>query len=131
MENYSSGRKPRIIFIAGPYFGDGERKTIEKNIRTAEQYQIALANVGVPFFCAHNHTEHFEEKADAPEEFYTALDFEILKRACDGILVISGWETSRGTQAEVAWARETNFPIFFPKSPDDLGEVIAFGKKRN
>jgi len=131
MENHSSGRKPRIVFIAGPYFGDGERKTIEKNIRTAEQYQITLANASVPFFCAHNHTEHFEEKASAPEEFYRAMDFEFLKRAADAMCAIPGWETSGGAKAEIEWAKQNNIPIFFPKSPDDLGETIAWAKEEN
>lgn len=119
-------RSMKIMFIAGPYFGDGQRSTIEQNIRAAERYQIALANVGIPFFCAHNHTEHFEEKAKAPEEFYRTMDFEILKRACDAVLAIPGWEQSEGAQKEVDWARENKIPVFFPKSSDDLNEIIAW-----
>ena len=45
----------KIIFIAGPYFEDGNSSNIEENIREAEKYQIALANQGIGFFCAHNH----------------------------------------------------------------------------
>lgn len=118
----------KIIFIAGPYFGDGKKETIQKNIRTAEQYQITLANAHIPFFCAHNHTEHFEEKANAPEEFYKGMDMEILKRACDAVLAIPGWETSPGTREEVAWAKENNISVFFPKSPANLDEVIAWAQ---
>ena len=118
----------RIIFIAGPYFGKGNREEIEKNIRTAEKYQIALANARVPFFCAHNHTEHFEEKAKAPEEFYRKMDMEILRRACDAILALPDWETSSGAREEIKWARENNLPVFSPKSPNNLDEVIAWAK---
>lgn len=118
----------KIIFIAGPYIGDGRKDTIQKNIRAAEQYQIALANVRIPFFCAHNHTKHFEEKANAPEEFYKAMDMEILKRTCDAVIAIPGWETSSGTREEVAWARQNNMPVFFPKSPDDLDKVITWAQ---
>ena len=117
----------KIVFIAGPYSGKN-KEIIEKNIRNAEKYQIALANAGVGFFCPHNHTGHFEEKATAPEEFYRKLDREILKRTCDGILVIPGWENSEGTKLEVEWARENNIPTFFPKSPKDLSEVINWSK---
>lgn len=116
----------KIIFIAGPYFGDGTKEAIQKNIRQAEQYQIALANVGIPFFCAHNHTEHFEEKAKAPEEFYKRMDMEILKRACDAVLTIPDWETSTGAREEVAWAQQNNIPVFFPKSAEDLSQVITW-----
>lgn len=52
----------KIIFIAGPYFSNGNLDKIEENIRCAESYQIALANHNIEFFCPHNHTEHFEKK---------------------------------------------------------------------
>src|SRR3989304_8230829 len=110
----------RIVFIAGPYFGDGGPTTIERNIRAAEEYQIALANAQVGFFCPHTHTEHFQLKSVAPEEFYRTLDAEFLKRACDAMLVMPGWEQSKGAQAEVEWGKKNNIQMFFPKSPQDL-----------
>ena len=119
----------KIIFIAGPYFSGGNPEKIEENIRNAEKYQIALANAGVGFFCSHNHTEHFEQKAKAPEEFYKEMDMLILQRAADAIMAIPGWENSEGAKKEVAWAKENNFKIFFPKSPDDLKEIIKWNQK--
>jgi hypothetical protein len=118
----------KIIFIAGPYFSGGNKEKIEQNIRAAEKYQIALANAHVPFFCAHNHTEHFEEKAKAPEVFYKRMDMEILKRACDGVLAIPSWETSSGAKEEVKWAQQKGMPVFFAKSPSDLDKVINWAK---
>ncbi len=113
----------KIVFIAGPYFGDGTREVIQKNIREAEKYQIELANRKIGFFCAHNHTEHFEVKATAEEQFYYDLDFQFLTKAADAVLAIPGWEKSNGAKREVAWAREHNLPIFYPKSPRDLDEL--------
>jgi len=121
----------KIVFIAGAYMGGEEnrnRESIERNIREAEKYQVALGDAGVGFFCPHNHTEHFEEKSTAPEEFYRKLDRTVLERACDGILVVSGWESSEGTKLEIEWAKENDVPIFFPKSPADLSEVINWAK---
>ena len=118
----------KIIFIAGPYSGDGDRGEIERNIRQAEACQIALANAQVAFFCPHNHTEHFEEKAAAPEEFYKQMDMEILRRACDAVLAIPGWENSSGAVAEVEWAQANGRKVFFGKSHEDLEEVIRWAK---
>ena len=56
-----------IVFIAGPYTGDGTFESIERNIRAAEKFQIALANREVGFFCAHNHTEHFSSGKGATQ----------------------------------------------------------------
>lgn len=116
----------KIIFIAGPYFSDGDHEKIERNIRNAEKFQIALANRGIGFFCSHNHTEHFEQKAKAPEKFYKELDMMILQRAADAMIAIPDWEDSPGAKNEVAWAKENNFKIFFPKSDADLKEVVQW-----
>jgi hypothetical protein len=118
----------KIVFIAGPYFGDGDYEKIEQNIRNAEQYQISLANAEIGFFCPHNHTEHFEKKAHAPEDFYRSLDMEALNRLADAIVAIPSWETSGGARAEIEWAKENNLPIFYPKSPQDLTEIINWAK---
>lgn len=119
----------KIIFIAGPYFSDGNPEKIEENIRNAEKYQIALANQGIGFFCSHNHTKNFEQKAKASEDFYKEMDMLILQRAADAMIAISGWEDSPGAKNEVKWAKENNLKIFYPKSTEDLGEIIKWAKE--
>lgn len=113
----------KIVYIAGPYFGDGKKETIEKNIREAEKYQVALANKRIGFFCSHNHTEHFQEKANAPEDFYYELDSHFLENIADAVIAIPGWENSNGAKKEVEWAEKNNIPVFYPKSPKNLKEI--------
>lgn len=113
----------KIVYIAGPYFGDGKKETIEKNIREAEKYQIVLANNKIGFFCSHNHTEHFQEKAKASEEFYYELDFQFLTKCADAVLAIPGWEKSKGARQEVDWAEKNHLPIFYPTSTNNLQEL--------
>lgn len=119
----------KIVFIAGPYFGNGDRSKIRDNIRHAEKYQIALANAGMGFFCPHNHTEHFEIKAKAGEDFYRELDMVFLDKTADAILAIPGWETSSGSRAEIEYAKKKGLPVFFPKSPNDLKEIADWAKE--
>lgn len=120
----------KIVFIAGAYFGNGNIEQIEINIREAEKYQIALANNGIGFFCPHNHTEHFEKKASASENFYRKLDMEFLRRASDAILMIPGWEKSKGAKAELEYAKyKESMYIFYPKSPQDISEIIEWANK--
>lgn len=78
----------KIAFIAGPYFGDGSYDVIERNIQDAEVVAIELANRGVPFFCPHLHTRHFEAKAKAPEPFYHALDLHFLQNVAGCIIAL-------------------------------------------
>lgn len=108
----------KLIFIGGPYFGDGKRETIEANIREAEKYAIALANRGIFFFCPHLHTGHFGEKAKQGEDFYKALDFHILEKS-DALLAMPRWRESSGARAEVQRSGERGIKIFFPLSPDE------------
>ena len=123
--------KMKIVFIAGPYTGDGSYESIEKNIREAEKYQIALANNQIGFFCPHNHTEHFgpHKGVTAPEQFYYDLDFEFLMRMADAVLAIPGWENSWGTKREIAWAKKHSMTIFYPKNPSDISEIMAWANK--
>ncbi len=118
----------KIIFIAGPYYSEGDPEKIKKNIHNAEQYQIALANQRIGFFCPHNHTKNFEQKAEASEEFYREMDILFLQRVADAIIAIPGWENSQGAKEEIKWAKENNLKIFFPTSPNDLQEVIKWAK---
>jgi len=119
----------KIVFIAGPYFGNGDKSKIQDNIRNAERYQIALANAGIGFFCPHNHTEHFELKATANEDFYRELDMMFLQKTADAIMAIPGWETSSGAKAEIEFAKTKGIPVFYPKSPEEMAEITAWAQE--
>lgn len=119
----------KIIFIAGPYFSNGNLDKIEENIRCAESYQIALANNGIGFFCPHNHTEHFEKKSKASEDFYRELDMLFLKQVANAVLALPDWKNSKGARAEIKWAKKNKIKVFFPNSPDDLDDIIKWSKK--
>lgn len=123
-------RELKVIGIVGPYFGDGTYEVIERNILKAEAFAIALANLGIPFFCSHTHTRHFEAKAKAPESFYKAQDMRFLVKACFALLVVPGWETSAGTRAEIAKFKELGRPVFYPKSPEDLEEILNWRENK-
>src|SRR3989344_1485849 len=104
-----------IVFIAGPYYGDGKRETIQKNIEEAKSYAVELAKRRVFFFCPHNHTGHFSELVDAPEEFYKFLDFAIFGRSA-AIVALPRWKETSGSKLEIRWARKNKMTIFYPKS---------------
>ncbi len=118
----------KIVFIAGPYIGDGSVEAIEANIRDAEQYAVALANAGIGFFCPHLHTEHFGTKATAGEPFYHRLDYQFLLRS-DAALFTPSWQSSSGARREHDWAIWKSLPVFYPKSPRDYDAILAWNNK--
>lgn len=123
----------KIVFIAGQLTTgwDGkDRSFIENNIRRAEQYQLALANAGVGAFCAHTHTAfHHEKGSKASEDYYYEMDLEFLKRVADAVLAVPGWEKSKGAKYEVELAIKNNLPVFYPKSPEDIKEIISWSQR--
>ena len=118
----------KIVFIAGPYSGDGTVECIESNIREAERFQIELANRQIGFFCGHNHTEHFSTKkgSTASDDFFYELDLQFLFRAADAVLAMPGWEASLGARREVEWAQNKGMVIFFPRDPHDMEEIVEW-----
>ena len=101
----------KLVFIAGPYFGDGSHEIIKRNISSAQLTAIQLANRRIPFFCPHLHTAHFELKATAPEPFYAELALQILP-ICGAVVLLPNWEISKGTAREIETAKALNIPIF-------------------
>lgn len=122
----------KIVYIAGPLTTGWDFKDIsyiKEKIHAAEAYQVALANDGIGAFCPHAHTQFQGEKGSiAPESYYYELDLQFLYRA-DAVLAMPGWEKSVGAKIEVEWAKENNLPIFYPKSPDDIGDIIDWNNK--
>lgn len=126
----------KIVFISGPLTtGAGSEKLtlkeyIADNVKKAEKYQIALANAGIGCFCAHTHTSNHSEKGSvAPEQYYYELDLQFLYRASDAVLAMPGWEKSKGAKAEVRWAIKNKLPIFYPKSPSDINNIVDWSRE--
>jgi hypothetical protein len=107
----------RYVYIMGAYTGKTHEE-IARNIEKAEAFAIACANRGIPFFCPHTHTRHFEEKARANYEFYMNLGFIFLDGA-GAILAVPGYENSEGSRREKSRHEAKGKPIFYPSSPDD------------
>jgi len=103
----------KMVGIVGPYYGNGVWDVIEENVLRAESVAIALANLEIPFYCAHLHTRHFETKAHASEDFYKKQNMYLLTTTCSAILVLPGWKTSSGTLAEIAEFKRLGRPIFY------------------
>lgn len=119
----------KIVFIAGPYRGDRKPETIEQNIATARVYQRALAEAGITAYSPNVHDAYWEELTPRPEAGQATLkQFTdiVLERLADALAVMPGWETSAGTQAEIAWAKEKGMPIFFLESPESLDALKAW-----
>lgn len=103
-----------------------DNQAIDKNIRRAEEVAIALSELGIEFFCPHTHTAHFQYKSKATEEFYLTMGLNHLYD-CQAIIMIPGWEMSKGSQIERNTALSWELPVFL--WPFDKNLIIEWWKE--
>lgn len=93
----------RLVYIAGPFNGD-----VEHNCRKAEALacEVALLN-------AHPVVPHSLGRVlfGVQSEEYTYAGTLELMRRCDILLLVPGWENSKGARSEVDEARKLDKPV--------------------
>jgi hypothetical protein len=99
---------PEALYISGPMTGIPEH-----NFPLFNQVTEYLRGEG---FLVYNPAEHFDGKVDLPREQYMREDFACLLHMCNhelrGIVLLPGWENSKGARAEVVMARELGFKFY-------------------
>lgn len=90
-----------IVYIASKFRG-ATPWDVEQNIRRAEEAALQVARAGHVPLCPHTMYRHFDKAL--PDEFWLAATIALLER-CDAILMLPGWESSRGACAELERAQ--------------------------
>ena len=123
-----------LLYICGPYTGMDSEET-NNNIAVAREYAIAAARKGWMPFTPHLNTAGFE--IDCPEISHQEwLDGDIailrlLPRARAALLLLPGWEQSKGARLERDWAIHLNLEVFGPPaSPEAIPPAAAFRGRR-
>ena len=98
------------VYIAGPYTpADGKEETRFENIRLASETGKLLLRLGHTPFCPHTMTAGWEDQC-AYDDFLR-MDLEWL-RACDAIVMLPGWQSSRGARREYEEARRQGLIVW-------------------
>jgi hypothetical protein len=107
-----------FVYIAGPYRAkDGTHDwsaytEIDGHIADARAMAARLASDGVPFFCPHLNSAHFEViTPDVPPGYWLDLDFRLLKHA-SALMLITDWRESSGACAELKFAQDLKMPVY-------------------
>jgi len=98
----------KIAYIAGPYRGR-THNDIAENIWAARSIATRLWELGYAVICPHLNSAFMS--GAAPEETFLEGGLEILRR-CDLLVLVEGWQASKGTAREIEVARECGIPIF-------------------
>ena len=122
-----------ILYLSGPY-SPGNGRSVTDNIAVARRYAVAAAKAGWMPFTPHLNTAGFE--IDCPEishEEWLDGDIAILRllpRARAAVLLLPGWEQSKGARLERDWAIHLNLEVFDPPAtPWDIPPAAAFRRR--
>ena len=100
------------VYVAGKY-SDTNVVDVLKNIGIGETIAAELFGIGFAPFCPW-HDKDFIIKC--PSAIFTVEQFYeysiVWLKCCDCVLLVPGWETSKGTLEEIRIAKENGIPVF-------------------
>ena len=100
-----------IIYTAGPYRAQGWNSVFE-NILRARKLARQLWLKGWVVICPHANTI-LMDGPDIEDAAFLDGDLELIRRCCDAMLMLPGWEQSEGAIREHALALELEMPIYY------------------
>ena len=101
------------VYVAGPYSA-GNVMDVLRNIGRGQKACARIFSLGFAPFCPwHDKTYVY----DNPEAEFTVEQFYKFSIAwlevCDAVLVLPGWERSKGTLAEIDAAERLGIPVYY------------------
>lgn len=101
-----------VVYVAGPYRAR-TRQGIELNIQSARAVGLLCCKKGWSPIIPHANTGHLDAlDPSIGDDFWLASTMELLRRA-DAVVLVPGWETSRGTRDEITEAQLRGIPVYY------------------
>lgn len=102
-------RRDVFVYISGPMTAN-EHKTIEEHVAAGVRAHLELLKAGIPNFCPHLSGIYPTAWTALRHEEWIAYDLAVIDR-CTHMVMIDGWEQSKGARAEFQYALTRRMPI--------------------
>jgi hypothetical protein len=102
------------IYIAGPYSADNIADCLEnmrRGMRAGVEVFLAGFAPWVPWHDFHHHLMLRKDESLSIQNYYD-MSMAWLE-VSDAVLILEGWEDSKGTLAEIDRANELKIPVFY------------------
>ena len=107
-----------LVYVAGPFSAPpgtpepAKRSYVEQNIANAVAVGLEVAAIGLYPVIPHANTAHPGFEMLQPYKFWIDGTREVLRRACDTLILVPRWETSSGAREERADMLGLGKPVF-------------------
>lgn len=110
----------KIVFVAGPYRGNGSVEAKRKNIAVARKNLCRLIEAEVPYYSPHLNLSQETIEFGGKTETYAIGTHNLFLERCDVLAVLPGWQDSSGTRDEVENANKRGMPVVFLEEDDAI-----------
>lgn len=102
----------KLAYIVGPYTSDSKLQ-VEKNILKAKELALKVIDELEGYFpvTPHLNTAWFDVLGSADYKYYIDGTMALMLK-CDVIVLVDGWQYSKGSVGEVKKALEIGMPIY-------------------
>lgn len=100
----------KLVYVSGRFTAT-DRAGVQRNIAEAVAVGLDVARVGAMPVIPHANTAHPNFESLQPYTFWIEGTLELLRR-CDGIIMVPGWEASKGACGELAEAQRLGLAVF-------------------
>lgn len=119
----SDSRRHVVVYVAGPYRSNDGARGVQRNIHAARLVAEELWKAGFTALCPHLNSQNLDGPGGDTDGGFLEGGLVLLSR-CDAVVLVEGWESSRGTQQEVELASECSIPVF-----DSVEDLLASARK--
>ncbi len=113
-------RRDLFVYISGPMTAKGGR-TIEENVAAGVRVYLDCLKAGIPAFCPHLSGAFPSAWTCLTWDLWLDYDVAVIDR-CTHVLMMPGWEESKGARLEQQYAVSIEKPVLF--SLDELIQVV-------
>lgn len=118
----------KIVYVAGPFSGDGSKEAKAENVAAAKSEINKLIEADIPYYSPHLNIEgELIDMDDTKKDLVWNLNGEMLKRT-DIMAVLPGWKNSAGTREEIKNAEIQGKEVIYLDAPDAIDRLKTLTK---